>query len=138
MICGDCKQEHPAPTPQENLDGSPCFDALLREREALKQQVGALKEALAGAHEFIDSCSDDPAERQTVLVMIDEALNKLKGTEKRVDVPEPRHCVKCGAEVEPGEAAHPNTCIGKGNAANPAPFHECVGVRYCSICNVRL
>ena len=58
--------------------------------------------------------------------------------EKRIDEPEPRHCVKCGARVEKGDAAHPYSCIGKGSAANPAPFHECVGVRYCAICNVRV
>lgn len=50
---------------------------------------------------------------------------------------EKRFCVKCGAKNPEGKA-HPYSCIGKGDAAHPAEPHDCVGVRFCAVCNVRL
>jgi len=46
FICGDCKKEHPVPTPQEVMDGAPCFDALLRDRDRLQLQVSEYRKAL--------------------------------------------------------------------------------------------
>jgi hypothetical protein len=48
FICGDCKEEHPVPTPEEDLEGSPCFDAVLRDRRRLQLQNGALIDAMHG------------------------------------------------------------------------------------------
>jgi hypothetical protein len=39
FICGDCHKEHPVPTREEDRNGQPCVDALVRERDSMKLQV---------------------------------------------------------------------------------------------------